>query len=712
MAQWTKKEITREEVKSIHDLFGCDPLTSSILARRGIKGGKDIQFFLEDDKRFLHNPFLFSAMEDAVDRILQAQEEGEKVLIFGDRDVDGITSTTVLYDELSSMGIDVSWRLPGGTDAYGLNKDAVNSFAKDFGSLIITVDCGISNNEEIALAASLGIDVIVLDHHNPPEKLPSPAIIVDPKCTDSGYPFKEISGCAVAYKTVSALRFAKSGLYKQEICLLAAVKSEDGTSVNIQALKTENLTVKSRFSKVVEAGSSISDTKLADFLSGQQIFAWDKTETEKNLALAFGSGVEFNLLDTKSLASKLMPSCEKLSLSQIMQHSKILRYSEKETEEIDGFFNIFVTYVSKEIYSRFPALAAKEDSDLQLVAIAALADIMPLLDENRIFVKQGLEAMNSGKTRPGLVELLSKVNLLGRRISCTDLGWQVIPVLNAAGRLGNPEKSMELFLEKTPAGRDRIADEILSMNDRRKEFGSEAWEYAKEQAAQSVHDHAEKICLVIDRRINRGVSGILAARLMQTFKIPSFAVTIVDGVAVGSGRSCRGFSLTDFLDKFGPIFLNHGGHDFAAGFSFEESRLEDFKAKMKELAPTIELGEDEGENLTVDAELPESYLTPEILNIVDSFEPYGKEFPELTFESKGLQIVDALVMGKTERQHLKLTLNAGKSKWPAIFWGEAERLHRDFDIGDKVDILYHLGRNRFNGVETPQMILSDIRLSQ
>ena len=173
-SKWVKKAISKEEVEKLKNKFSLDSLTASIFVRRGITSGKDILYFMEDDLRFQHNPFLFNSMEDAVDRILAAvpekdspKEEPEKVLIFGDKDVDGVTATTVLYDELCSLGIDVQYRVPEGDDAYGLSIQAVDDFAKQNGSLIITVDCGISNNAEIEHAADLGIDVIVLDHHNP-----------------------------------------------------------------------------------------------------------------------------------------------------------------------------------------------------------------------------------------------------------------------------------------------------------------------------------------------------------------------------------------------------------------------------------------------------------------------------------------------------------------------------------------------------------------
>ena len=278
-----KKEISREVVKELCTRFGCSPLVASILARRGTTEGQDVQFYLENDLRYLHSPFLLNSMEDAVDRILDAKEEGEKVLIFGDRDVDGITSTTLLYKCLKEMGIDVQWRIPTGEDTYGLSVPVVEEFAANYGTLIVTVDCGISNNMEIARANELGIDVIVTDHHNPPEILPDAAVIVNPKLTDGGYPFPDISGCAVAFKLATALRFSNSELYKQEICLLN-VRPINQAYV-IECVKIVNMTEKARLTETIAPGMvKIDNTRLVSFLKGQQIFVWDADLQKKQLA--------------------------------------------------------------------------------------------------------------------------------------------------------------------------------------------------------------------------------------------------------------------------------------------------------------------------------------------------------------------------------------------------------------------------------------------
>ncbi len=707
MRLWNKKTITKSEVSILQSKYGIDMLTSSILIRRGITKGQDIQYFLENDKRFLHNPFLFNNMEDVVDRILQAKEEGEKVLIFGDRDVDGIASTTVLYDYLSSIGIDVKCRLPGGNDPYGLNLDAVNSFAQEFGSLIITVDCGISNNLEIAKCSELGIDVIVLDHHTPPEVLPQGAIIIDPKCSDSGYPFKDISGCAVVYKVVSALRFSCGDLYKQEICLINTSVSEDKVSLTVQ--KVQNLIKKEQFTCVLdESFSPTTKNKLLNFLKGQQLFVWDLKAVKNVLTQIFGQGIEFYLYDIHQDIAKTIPGTQNISLEQLKNHSRVLRYNSETPDEMDAFFSIFVTYINKVYQNQFPQHSKDEEKDLQLVALAALADIMPLVNENRILVHHGLASINAGHARAGLQELLSHQSLLGKRLSSTDLSWNIVPVLNATGRLGQPELGMELFLEKDSAKRDGIARQIIELNQKRKQLGSDAWMYGQEQAKDSIQKFENKLCVVIDERINRGVSGILAAKLVQTFSVPAMAITFVGETAIGSMRSCRGVNLPVFLDSLGDIFINHGGHTYAAGFSFEKAKLGEFLQRVHEHTNEIVLGKDDSERVEIDAELPAQYLKPDLLNLVDKFEPYGEGNPELVFMSKALPVLDALTMGKTERQHLKLTLDCGSTKWPALFWGEAERLHRDFDKGDKIDILYQINRNTFNGNETPQMILSDL----
>lgn len=708
MSEWFKKQISKTQVESVSKKYSLDPITASIMVRRGITGGRDILYYIEDDLRFQHSPFMFAAMEDAVDRILDAKEENEKVLIFGDRDVDGVTSTTVLYDCLSSMGIDVSYKLPGGDDAYGLSMQAVEEFAANYGSLIITVDCGISNNAEIAKAAELGLDVIVVDHHNAPETLPSPAIIIDPKTENSGYPFPDISGCAVVYKLVSAIRFSQSNWYKQDVTLLNVNKENSA----VECVKVRNLVPVSRLTQTIDQNTaSLSDTNLPSYLQGQLLLAWDAKTLSQDLQSLFGDGAQFNLVDIREEAAKLFPKFASMTLTQLKGMSKMAKYGDHEPTEIGGFYNIFVTWVQKSLAKDFPSFAQAEEKDLQLVALAALADIMPMKNENRIFVKNGLKSINSGRIRPGLRELMAELNLTGKRINSIDLSWVVVAHLNAAGRLGQPELAAKLFITDSQNERLETAKQIIELNAERKQLCVDAWNYAGIQAKASIPLHSNKLCVVIDERINRGVSGILAGRLVSTYNVPAMTVTIVDGIAIGSMRSCRDYDVTQFLNKMDDLFINHGGHNFAAGFSFKRERLAEFEERIKTLSSEIKLGDTKDTGGDIDAEIPAQYLTPALLDISDRFEPYGEENPQLLFMAKNIRVASGQRMGKGEKMHLKITVDCGKYKWPCIFWNEGERLGRDFNVGDRVDFIFRVERNVFNRIETPQINLVDIKKS-
>lgn len=708
MSEWFKKQISKTQVESVSKKYSLDPITASIMVRRGITGGRDILYYIEDDLRFQHSPFMFAAMEDAVDRILDAKEENEKVLIFGDRDVDGVTSTTVLYDCLSSMGIDVSYKLPGGDDAYGLSIQAVEEFAANYGSLIITVDCGISNNAEIAKAAELGLDVIVVDHHNAPETLPSPAIIIDPKTENSGYPFPDISGCAVVYKLVSAIRFSQSSWYKQDVTLLNVNKENSA----VECVKVRNLVPVSRLTQTIDQNTaSLSDTNLPFYLQGQLLLAWDAKTLSQDLQSLFGDGAQFNLVDIRDEAAKLFPKFALMTLTQLKGMSKMAKYGDHEPTEIGGFYNIFVTWVQKSLAKDFPSFAQAEEKDLQLVALAALADIMPMKNENRIFVKNGLKSINSGRIRPGLRELMAELNLTGKRINSIDLSWVVVAHLNAAGRLGQPELAAKLFITDSQNERLETAKQIIELNAERKQLCVDAWNYAGIQAKASIPLHSNKLCVVIDERINRGVSGILAGRLVSTYNVPAMTVTIVDGIAIGSMRSCRDYDVTQFLNKMDDLFINHGGHNFAAGFSFKRERLAEFEERIKTLSSEIKLGDTKDTGGDIDAEIPAQYLTPALLDISDRFEPYGEENPQLLFMAKNIRVASGQRMGKGEKMHLKITVDCGKYKWPCIFWNEGERLGRDFNVGDRVDFIFRVERNVFNRIETPQINLVDIKKS-
>ena len=707
---WDKKDIPQDLVKNISSKYGCDLLTASILVRRGVIDGENIKFFLEDDPRHLRNPFELPGMEDAVERIILAKEEGERVLIFGDRDVDGITSVVLLWEYLSSLGMDVRWRLPTGDEPYGLTMQAVEEFASDYGTLIITVDCGISCVAEIDRANELGIQVIITDHHNPQEQLPDALAIVNPKLgtTQNAGVYRDLAGCGVAYKLVSSLRFAlKSEIYGHTFCLLNIQPINEAFCIEIAKIK--NLIEIDRLAETVMPGmASIEQTRIPEFLAGQQIFVWDSAQQKKTLTQIFGNKFDIYLQDISGEIGKEIPQTAGKSLLRIRELSRLAKYSDKPPGELDVFINLFATFIQHKERS----VALEDREDLQLAALGTIADLMPLRDENRIIVRCGLASLME-RPRPGLLELLFKLGLSGRRLGTEELSWQVCPALNAAGRMGCPEKAAELLVSKEPKERERIAAEIIQLNEERKKLGGDIWAVVEPRAAESLAEFSGNLVLAYGEEIYRGITGIMANRLTNRFKVPALVVSFGESILTGSLRSVRGYDLHILLEGCADLFLDWGGHTFAAGFSMASDKWGTFLQRLKTMAATIELSEEDSiKRITIDAELPHAYLTPDVFALIDRFEPYGEENGPLIFMARGLTVMDIAFMGKQEAKHVKLTLDAGSYKWPAVYWQAAEKVKRDFDLKDRVDLVFTLNRNWFNGSETPQIIITDLKRTE
>ncbi|MDR2160242.1 MAG: single-stranded-DNA-specific exonuclease RecJ [Treponema sp.] len=702
--KWEKKDISPELVKETAARYGCDLLTASILVRRNLNGAGEARYFLEDNLRHLHNPFDLAGMEDAVERIIAAKEEGEKVLVFGDRDVDGITGTVLLTGFLRDLGMDVDWRIPVGEESYGLSAAAVEEFAAA-GTLIITVDNGISCHGEIRRAGELSVDVIVTDHHNPPEELPDAFCTINPKLKNSGYPFQGLSGCAVACKLVEALRFAlKSELYGQPICLLNTRPANDAWIIEIA--RTRNLAVIDTLTETIVPGMvGITGTRIPAFLEGQQIFVWDAPLQRRIFAKLFGSGVEVGMLDIAGETGKEIPQAAGKSLLRLRELSTIARYSEKDVTELDVLLNLFVSFVR-----RREGLSGAAGRELQLAALGTVADIMPLRNENRILVRRGLASLRE-KPEPGLSELLFKLNLAGR-FETRDVSWQLCPAIRSTGRMGKPQTAAALLLERDGGRRDRLADEIIAMNNERKKIEEEVWSFAEPMAFKNLPAYGEKLAFAWGEEIFRGVTGLIAQRLTRKFNVPALVVSFDGPIATGSLRSVRGYNLHNILNLCADIFINAGGHDFAAGFSMELAKWEVFLDRIADAVSAMELADEEDKHIAIDAELPPDYLTPEILKLTDRFEPYGEENGPLNFLSRNLLVREIGFMGKNEAKHVKLTLDTGKYKWPAVYWQAADKVKEEFDLNERVDIVFNAVRNYFNGAETPQLVIADLKRSE
>ena len=214
--EWKIYEVDEKKVEEISSKYNLNKLISTILANRNITTEEEIRLFLSPTRKDFHNPFLITDMEKSVERIIKAIENKEKVTIYGDYDVDGITSITVLKSFLKDRGLETSQYIPNRlNEGYGLNNNAIEKIKQQGCDLMITVDCGISAINEINYASSLGIETIITDHHEPGNEIPKAFTVIDNKRKDSKYPFRELAGVGVVFKLIQAIGI-KLGLKEEE----------------------------------------------------------------------------------------------------------------------------------------------------------------------------------------------------------------------------------------------------------------------------------------------------------------------------------------------------------------------------------------------------------------------------------------------------------------------------------------------------------------
>jgi single-stranded-DNA-specific exonuclease len=280
--------------------------------------------------------------------------------------------------------------------------------------------------------------------------------------------------------------------------------------------------------------------------------------------------------------------------------------------------------------------------------------------------------------------------------------------------MGSPETAASLFMAPTRPERESLAEAIIRMNQDRRDLVGSSWESIYPLALASHKAHGDKFVVVGGPEVHRGITGLIASRIASTFKTPAVVASFLpDATVVGSIRSARGFPVSSFLEACAELFIDYGGHDSAAGFSLQAERWPELEARALSYAEALELEEIE-ETIVVDAELPRDYLKPEITELTRRFEPYGEENEPLVFLSRNVPIADAQIVGKKEQNHLKLTLDFGKTKWPALLWDGAQRIERDFSLKnkDKIDLVYKVTINRWNGMEQPQLEVFDARRAE
>lgn len=541
------------------------PIVCRLLAQRGHYWGEETRKFLYPKLAELSNPFLLGEMYEAVERIFQAVDAGESVCIYGDYDVDGVTSVAFLRAVLAAYDLDVGYFIPvRSKEGYGLSRQGIERCLGECEkkpTLIITVDCGTSSVQEVDYLNGLGIDVIILDHHESgPDGRPDAVAVVNPKIEEAS-PFTYLCSAGVVFKTAHAL------------------------------LKTRQL---------------------------------------KNFDLK--------------------------------------QY-------------------------------------LDLVAVATVADIVPLVGENRILVRHGLQRLPAS-CHMGL-QTLTNIAGLNDSPSAVNVGFRIGPRINAAGRMDSPLDALELLLTMDPRRAEELAKQLDSHNRKRQEEEESIKSDAVEMLLKDFDPSRDHVIVLGSRSWHPGVVGIVASQLMRRYHKPTFVISFDEsGMGKGSGRSIPGVSLVQAIQACSECVVSGGGHEMAAGLVIEEKRIDDFRKAFNKYVAETTTKEQRLPVLLIDAEVGFAELTLDLLESYELLEPFGNANPLPVFMAKNVFPTEP--PKKVGTNHLKLYMRQGMTERDAIFFNGVS-----YSLPEPPwDIAFTIDRNVFRGRTSLSISIQDIRKSE
>lgn len=340
---------------------------------------------------------------------------------------------------------------------------------------------------------------------------------------------------------------------------------------------------------------------------------------------------------------------------------------------------------------------------LDIVALGTISDIVPLVDENRIISKYGLEMMNDTKN-VGLKALLNIINF--KTVDSTMVSFGMAPRINACGRMGNARVAVELLLEKDKQKADNLAIELNNQNTKRQQVEKKIFQ-AAEKMIQKDHLDLKNSIVLYNENWHNGVIGIVASRLVNIYYKPVILLTKENGVVRGSGRCPIDFSLYDTLTKCKDQLIQFGGHELAAGLSIEENKIEEFTSKFEEVVTESIVGEPK-QIIPVDERIDYRDLNIELLKDINTLRPYGQSNKEPIFMYKGLKVKSIRTI--KEDKHLKLTLRDDKYQIEALAFSQGNR-RDELRLGDKIDVLCNVDVNTYTTPRTIQLVLQDFKKS-
>lgn len=390
--QWKFYEENIEETEKIANEFNISKLVAGIIANRNIGNSEDIRVFLNPTRQDFHDPFLFKSMEKAVNRIISAIEKNENVAIYGDYDVDGITSTTVLKKFLKERGLDTKTYIPNRLDeGYGLNRDAIDEIHKEECTLIITVDCGISGIEEIDYANSLGIETIVTDHHETSDILPNAIAIIDAKRKDNTYPFRGLAGVGVVFKLIQAISIKLNLEEKEYLKYLDLVCI--GTISDIVPLVNENRVIAKLGLKLLNQTKNVGLKTLINSIGFNEI---------NSTAVSFGIAPRINAcgrMGHQEEALELFLTDNIRQAEEITE--KLNKYNKKRQEKEKAIFNQAIAMIEKDEKDKNTLVLAAENWHHGVIGIVSSKITDMYFKPSILICLEGEDGKGSGRSIPG-----------------------------------------------------------------------------------------------------------------------------------------------------------------------------------------------------------------------------------------------------------------------------------------------------------------------
>jgi single-stranded-DNA-specific exonuclease len=666
--KWILNEQNTEIINELSENLKISNIIATILSNRGIKTVQEGTSFLNTKfPDMLYNPFLLHDMELAVDRIRTALEKKEKILIYGDRDVDGIAATTVLYYTIKSLGLTPICHVPSRDSnahanrtrqGYGLQKEILEKYVKETGiNLLITVDCGITSIDEIQFAVNNNVDVIIVDHHEPmvidnKETLPAgTAAIINPKLKTSKYPMTDISGCTVAYKLSQALMMSYDKYYNKELVVMdietTGLDARYDEIIEISALRIKNFVVHETLHTLVKPKKPISDfitgingitnemcSKAPDIgsaLSDMSKFIGDRPIVAHNASFDMNfintylwqnnlHVMRNEIIDTLIMARELFPN----QLHNLPTLSKNLNLTHQQPHHaIDD------TYATLELFEQIEKKRNTRinfflQDHLDIVTLSVISDMIPLIKENRVIVKHGLEQLT--KTRKiGLSILLEYLlNYASNPLSLKTVSFNVIPVLNSCGRLDQANFAFDLLTVTDMKPARDILERIVFLNEERKNLQTIAIDRFKTLITKQCDIKTDKILVIsetaTDNDIPEGLLGIIATRFANIYNKP--VIVIMNGI--GACRSINNFSILNVLNQCSELLIRFGGHNQAAGFTIEPVKINQLRNKIKQISETQIDPASIEQTIIIDAVINAVDITPALFDELHKLEPFGQ----------------------------------------------------------------------------------------